>query len=247
MIDPEVVPQTHPKPKRKKTLFSRLTESWLFVTVVALCLRFFLATLSLTFRFRYEGVAELKSFLKENKEAKLIFALWHDRIFLLATALKKTVPHLQFSILMSKSRDGAIPAAFAHSFKQAQTIRSGSTSRHGALADLFKALQQNRAVVMTPDGPRGPRYEAKPGISFLAEKTGAYIVPFSWRASSEKQLNTWDRFCLPLPFSTVTISFGKPFQIKEMPPEEAKRVVEKALSQEVLGQEVLGQQVPDQK
>jgi len=62
----------------------------------------------------------------------------------------------------------------------------GSSSRLGASAifQLTEVLASGRDVVITPDGPRGPAYELGPGIIFLAQKSGAAVLPMNLEYSS---------------------------------------------------------------
>ena len=67
-----------------------------------------------------------------------------------------------------------------------------------------------RDVVITPDGPRGPAYELGPGIIFLAQKTGAPVMPMNMEYSSCWRVKSWDRFIIPRPFSKVRVIVGEP-------------------------------------
>jgi lysophospholipid acyltransferase (LPLAT)-like uncharacterized protein len=73
------------------------------------------------------------------------------------------------------------------------------------LADILAA---GRDVVITPDGPRGPVYELGPGIIVLAQKAAVPVFPVNLEYSSCWRVNSWDRFILPRPFSTVRVIFG---------------------------------------
>jgi lysophospholipid acyltransferase (LPLAT)-like uncharacterized protein len=64
------------------------------------------------------------------------------------------------------------------------------------------------AGLIRPDGPRGPVYELGPGIIFLAQKSGAPVLPIHLEYSSCWRLKSWDRFILPRPFSKVRVIFG---------------------------------------
>jgi len=68
-------------------------------------------------------------------------------------------------------------------------------------------------VLFTPDGPRGPVYEASPGVIFLAQKSGAPIVPIHMEYSSCWRMKSWDRFVVPRPFATLRAIFGAPISI----------------------------------
>lgn len=92
----------------------------------------------------------------------------------------------------------------------------GSSSRGGlkGLVTMAKQLHQGRDVAFTIDGPRGPRYVAKPGPAMLARRTGHPIVVFhiglenAW--TFEK---TWDQFQIPKPFSRVVVAISPPIEV----------------------------------
>jgi lysophospholipid acyltransferase (LPLAT)-like uncharacterized protein len=63
--------------------------------------------------------------------------------------------------------------------------------------------------VVSPDGPRGPRFQFKPGAILLAQMSGRPIVPMAY-AASRAWLVHWDRFVLPWPFSRIAIAIGAP-------------------------------------
>jgi len=75
-------------------------------------------------------------------------------------------------------------------------------------------LASGRDVVITPDGPRGPAYELGPGIIFLAQKSGAAVVPMSLEYSRCWRLESWDRFIVPRPFAKVRVLIGDPHRVK---------------------------------
>jgi lysophospholipid acyltransferase (LPLAT)-like uncharacterized protein len=88
----------------------------------------------------------------------------------------------------------------------------GSSSHTGAraLRDYYEALVK-RAVspIITPDGPRGPRFEFKPGAILLAQMSGRPLLPLAY-AASRAILFHWDRFVIPLPFARIVIAVGAP-------------------------------------
>jgi lysophospholipid acyltransferase (LPLAT)-like uncharacterized protein len=68
-------------------------------------------------------------------------------------------------------------------------------------------VKEGRDVGITPDGPRGPKYQLQPGIIKLGQLTGGTIVPVRVLYSHALRFKTWDEFMLPLPFSKVTMIF----------------------------------------
>jgi lysophospholipid acyltransferase (LPLAT)-like uncharacterized protein len=156
-----------------------------------------------------------------------IAALWHNRLLLISFVLKKFLPQRPGAGLISASRDGDLISDLTRRF--GFDVVRGSSSRLGASAvrELEKVLATGRDVLMTPDGPRGPAYELGPGIVFLAQKTGAAIVPINLEFSSCWRVNSWDGFILPRPFAKVRVIFGRAHRAKatSTPEEfEAERV-----------------------
>ena len=55
-----------------------------------------------------------------------------------------------------------------------------------------------------------PVYEVSQGVIFLAQKSGAPVVPIHMEYSSCWRFKSWDRFILPRPFSTVRADLRAP-------------------------------------
>ena len=91
----------------------------------------------------------------------------------------------------------------------------GSSSRRGAaaLVALRRKLRDGATVAITPDGPKGPRYKVQPGVVKLAQTSGAPIVVMSVNFSSCWRLKSWDRFCVPKPFSQVLLKLEEGLEI----------------------------------
>jgi lysophospholipid acyltransferase (LPLAT)-like uncharacterized protein len=143
-----------------------------------------------------------------------IAVLWHNRLLLISFALKKFLPQRHGAGLISASRDGDLVADLTQRFGF-DAVR-GSTSRLGASAilELGNVLASGRDIFITPDGPRGPAYELRPGVVFLAQKTGAGVVPVNFEYSSCWRVKSWDRFILPRPFAKVRFVIGAAHRVK---------------------------------
>src|SRR6185295_4048280 len=156
---------------------------------------------------RVEGVEHLDAALA--KAPSLIPCYWHQHQLFCG---KYLVEHrgLQVGWLISPSVDGELGAMLVRRFG-GHVIRGSSTGT-GALAlrDYYEALaKQNVSPVITPDGPRGPRFQFKPGAILLAQMSGRPILPMSY-AASRAWLIKWDKFVIPWPFSRVVIAIGPP-------------------------------------
>jgi lysophospholipid acyltransferase (LPLAT)-like uncharacterized protein len=92
----------------------------------------------------------------------------------------------------------------------------GSSSRGGlrGLAVMARRLEEGFDCAFTIDGPRGPRYVAKPGPVMLARKTGCPILVFHVGVERGKTFEkTWDHFLLPKPFSRTLMLFASPIYV----------------------------------
>lgn len=148
------------------------------------------------------------------RDRPVIFAIWHNRLLILPPPFDRWFPTRQSIGLISASRDGDLVSILIERSGYG-TIR-GSTSRKGviALRQLVEALAAGSNVLFTPDGPRGPVYEVSPGVIFVAQKSGAPIVPLHVEYSSCWRLKSWDRFCVPRPFSKLRFIVGPAVQVE---------------------------------
>lgn len=98
----------------------------------------------------------------------------------------------------------------------------GSSSRAGlrALAEMVRGITNGHDVAFTIDGPRGPRYVAKQGPVILARKTGAAIFCFHIGLKRRLQINSWDHFQIPLPFTRAMVFQAEPIWV----PKQASEV-----------------------
>jgi lysophospholipid acyltransferase (LPLAT)-like uncharacterized protein len=172
-------------------------------------------------RLKVEDPHEVRQFVREQP---VIFAIWHNRLLMLPRVFDPSFPSRQSYGLISASRDGDFIAKFIE-WSGYGTIR-GSSSRKGviALRQLVDTLAAGSNVLVTPDGPRGPVYQVSQGIVFLAQKSGASIVPIHMEYSGAWRLKSWDRFAVPWPFATLRAMFGQPLQVRPLSsPEEFER------------------------
>jgi lysophospholipid acyltransferase (LPLAT)-like uncharacterized protein len=163
-----------------------------------------------TLRLRVEDPHGVVEFVRNQP---VIFAIWHNRLLMLPRVFDPSFPTRQSYGLISASRDGDLIAIFIERSGYG-TIR-GSSSRKGviALRQLMDTLAAGGNVLFTPDGPRGPVYQVSPGVIFLAQKSGAPIVPIHMEYSSCWRMKSWDRFVVPWPFATLRATFGAPIHV----------------------------------
>jgi lysophospholipid acyltransferase (LPLAT)-like uncharacterized protein len=92
----------------------------------------------------------------------------------------------------------------------------GSSSRGGVegLTAMARCLDAGCHVAFTIDGPRGPRYVAKPGPVILARRTGRPISVFHIGLECAHTFRkSWDLFQMPYPFSRAVVFMAPPIRV----------------------------------
>jgi hypothetical protein len=141
----------------------------------------------------------------------VILAFWHDQLLMMVKGYRGPGA----KILISASEDGELIARTMVRFGQG-AVR-GSSTRGGRAA--FKALLQLSRepvdLVLTPDGPKGPRHTVKEGVVQLARLSGRPVIPMAFACSRGHRFASWDRFLLPYPFGRGVYAFGPPLYYGE--------------------------------
>jgi lysophospholipid acyltransferase (LPLAT)-like uncharacterized protein len=177
---------------------------------VALWQRVVLEPLGLLMRLwgrslRFETTpSALRQLCKRDEPVAMV--LWHNRLFLAAEIFRRFRHGRPVYALVSASKDGAWLEAF---FELAglRTIRGSSSTRgREAALLLVDVLRAGYDIGITPDGPRGPRYEVKGGGLVVARRAQVPILLLGGVFESAWRLGSWDGFCVPTPFSRVRVT-----------------------------------------
>jgi len=146
-----------------------------------------------------------------------IYAFWHGRQFLLLYNHKKA----GIILPSSESRDGEIQARILKRFGYG--VVRGSSKRKGdrALLGLVDGMRKGKTIALAVDGPRGPLYEVKQGVTYLAGKLNKPIIPVSTGAKRFWILEKiWDKYLLPVPFTKGVVIYGDPIFVQGTGEEE---------------------------
>jgi lysophospholipid acyltransferase (LPLAT)-like uncharacterized protein len=162
---------------------------------LALILRLWLATLR--FRCNVDRI--------DDSGGPVVLLLWHDKLFVSSWVANRYFTR-PVTALISTSKDGAWLVAF-FKFMGITAVR-GSSNRRGAAAliTLTRSMRAGSHAGITPDGPKGPALEFKPGAISLARLARAPFVVMGLRYHSCWRMSSWDRFALPVPFSKVEVT-----------------------------------------
>ncbi|WP_084185386.1 lysophospholipid acyltransferase family protein [Desulfonatronum thiodismutans] len=179
----------------------------------------FTKVLSRTLRFSQEGLEDVEGM---RREVPMVVPIWHDELFPLIYLHRN-----QGAVaVVSQSRDGEFLSQVLTRF--GIQLARGS-SRRGGVAALIAARKEMRArnadVVVTVDGPRGPRHKVKEGVVYLASKAGAPLIPLRvFMSRSFVFQKAWDKFQLPWPGARCRVVYGRPYRVPaEMTAEEMAR------------------------
>ncbi len=170
-----------------------------------------------TGRLRFIGEERLQALIDEY--GAVVPVCWHQHLLLCARyVVARRIRGLRAGFLISPSLDGEAPTMLARLYG-ADVIRgSGTYTGSQAVRALYKQIKGDKlSPLITPDGPRGPRFEFKGGAIVVAQLCGVPVVPLAFAARPAKIFGTWDKFVLPFPFSRVVIAVGEPF----VPPRKA--------------------------
>jgi lysophospholipid acyltransferase (LPLAT)-like uncharacterized protein len=172
--------------------------------LISLFLSTVIKLLSMTWRIRYAGKEVYEELCRSGKAFIIVF--WHGEM-LMGWFYHR---NMGYSCLVSMSRDGDILAEILTYWKY-RVIR-GSSSRGGKDArDMMEqVVRSGDVLVVTPDGPRGPRYEMKMGAIRTAQKAGVPLLPVRFFTSRSYSARSWDRFVIPLPFASISIRYLEP-------------------------------------
>jgi lysophospholipid acyltransferase (LPLAT)-like uncharacterized protein len=143
--------------------------------------------------------------LWQNNET-VIIAFWHDQLLLMVQGYRGPGA----KILISASKDGELIARTMHHFGQGAVRGSSNRGGRQAFKALLELAREPVDLVITPDGPKGPRHEVKEGVVQLARISGRPVIPMAFAASRGFRFASWDRFLLPYPWSRGIYSFGAP-------------------------------------
>lgn len=199
--------------------------------------------LSCTWRLEESSREELlrvAKFVGQSGSAQpeeVIFAFWHNKQlmmpFLARHYRRLGGDRRAITVMISQHGDGRI-IAWAVRLLGLKSV-AGSSSKGGsqALRALVNLLEKGEHVAITPDGPRGPVYTAKPGVVKLAQISSSPILPLGVSADRVWRFGSWDKMELPKPFATVQFRVGEPINVlQDLLPEQVnteRNRVEEAL------------------
>lgn len=190
--------------RTKKSKRTKRVLAWLAGALGPWLLR----ALGRSWRVRREGVEHFNTSGEDGQRP--VFCMWHQNV----SAGSAVHRGEQLSVLVSSHRDGEIIARSIHAMGY-RTVR-GSTSRGGAraLRELMAQADPAWGLVITPDGPRGPRHSVAPGAIYLAVMSGRPLIATGFAVRRQWRLGSWDRMSIPKPWTRVICCYSEPLRFE---------------------------------
>ena len=163
----------------------------------------------------------------------MVAAFWHERLALMPMlwmTLRRSDPAQRGHVLVSQHRDGRFIGAVMRRFGVDAIY--GSSRRGGATGVLtvLPLLARGEHLIITPDGPRGPRRVAAPGVAQIAGMAGVPVLPCAAQTSRRRVLRSWDRMVVPLPFGRGVLVCLPPIAVAQQGWEAVVPQIEAALT-----------------
>lgn len=203
MSEANVKPFRLPWHKRifKHPLFQDFS-TWLIAVAIKL----------MSYTFRMDVTIAPESHVYMRSEDNAIFCFWHGRLILFPLFKPK---NRQMHVLISHHRDGELITKVIRHFGIDSVRGSSNKGVKAATKQLIDMLQSGHNISITPDGPRGPVRKAAAGAAYLSRLSRRPLLPMTYSASRCRQLRSWDRFMIPLPFSRIVVHVGAPIWPEE--------------------------------
>lgn len=212
---------------RSKLLFTKQTRNRIFSSIVGKLGYFLISLIGLSCKKIFNVSVPLPT-------TPVIFAFWHDELLMQGYYYMHARSQNKACVMISEYFAGDVIANIILNYN-VSSIR-GATNKNGSRV-LIQAIRKMKNdsfdVIITPDGPIGPRHSITDGIVMLAQATGYPIVCLNYDSNKKWRTKTWDKFIIPKPFSTITFTSSDLLYLNDISLEEAKQKLHIALMKNV--------------
>lgn len=168
-----------------------------------------------TCRYQISGRQHLEEAISSGKA--IILAGWHGMTMMAAPWIMRHHDMSRYLIIMPDDWRGMTLSVFTRKLgatpfpMHLEGDSSLGTGRQ--LVKLIEKIKKGYYGYITPDGPDGPAYVIKPGLTYIAFKTSALILPFGGYARHCYRVNRWDQYVIPYPLSRISLVIGQPYHL----------------------------------
>jgi len=167
-------------------------------------------------------------FINAPIEGQCIAVTWHGELLIAPQAYRKLRKRQESSAIISQHYDGELIAKTLKFFNIKPLRGSSKKGAKAVLIAAINAIKKGESVMITPDGPKGPRHTMSDGAVALAKRANLPIIAINYQAKSLWQLNSWDKFGIPKPFTKIDI-YHQVLTLNDMPQDEAKAYLKKQM------------------
>lgn len=160
-------------------------------------------------------------FITAIGEEQHVCVTWHGELLMSPQAYRSIHKKQPASAIVSSHFDGSL---IANTLRMLSIRPLRGSSRKGAskvLLEAFRSIKKGEEVLITPDGPKGPRHSMSDGAIGIALKSKLPIFVMNFKAERFWQLGSWDKFVIPKPFSKVDF-YMQSISLEGMELDEAK-------------------------
>ena len=165
---------------------------------------------------------QYKGKMRQKEPGVVLF--WHEYLSFMPFTYKKYWQKRIF-VIISDHKDGEIIARVNRRFGINALRGSSSKNAVRVFVGALRELKNGADIIITPDGPRGPRHFISDGSVTIAQKAGVKVAVLSYSASKFWRFKSWDKMILPKPFSRVTYTLSEPFSLAGLDINEAKKLI----------------------
>jgi lysophospholipid acyltransferase (LPLAT)-like uncharacterized protein len=167
-----------------------------------------LRTLSSTWRVERLGAEHYDAWVAQPGR---LGTLWHGRMLVALPAHRNT----NLRVLVSPSQDGSLITMLLRSFGYGTVRGSSNKNPATAVRGMLTDLRQGGSIVITPDGPRGPRHSIHASTAWMARETGFPVLPCGFVCDRAWHFSSWDRFTIPKIGARIALVYGEPLSVDQ--------------------------------
>jgi len=209
----------------------RLLRSPLVQTILGWLVAAYVELIIVTVRWRFENRRPVDEIMSGPEG--LIALFWHGRIAQ-GMACRPLLRDKPRRVMISLSADGEFIAKAAARLKippvRGSAARGGGPTKGGSRAfrEALAFIRTGGVMILTPDGPRGPREELPAGPLQMARAAGCPVFIMSLAATPSVALASWDQARVPLPFARGQVVLEGPLRL---PPDPDPATLERLRSE----------------
>jgi lysophospholipid acyltransferase (LPLAT)-like uncharacterized protein len=172
-------------------------------------------------KFIWYTTSKKFNFISPVGDEQHVCVCWHSELLMSPQAYRAIHKKQPASAIISQHFDGSLIASTLNLLRIRPLRGSSKKGARQVLLQAFRSIKSGEEVLITPDGPRGPRHSMSDGAIGIALKSKLPIFVMNYKVDSYWKLSSWDSFIIPKPFSKIDF-YLQSVTLEGMELEEAK-------------------------